>query len=172
MAGLHNAIIGYKQKAMNEIIHDADIVKALDPNNKNPEDLIYNNIFPYFRVPVVDTETRTYITICIDYPEEYHPENFMREICLKICIIVHQYEMETDWGATRLDYISAKVDDIFTNSRQYGRGKLRLLSSVESSLDETHRYREMLYVSNETQGENCLWTCYSFIATEKERSMT
>lgn len=155
MAGLHNTIIGYKQKAMNEIIHDADIVKALDPNNKNPEDLIYNNIFPYFRVPVVDTETRTYITICIDYPEEYHPENFMREICLKICIIVHQYEMETDWGATRLDYISAKVDDIFTNSRQYGRGKLRLLSSVESSLDETHRYREMLYVSNETQGENC-----------------
>lgn len=155
MPNLHNAIVTYKNRAMNEIINSPDLVKAIDPENENPESIIYKNIYPYFRVPETATDTRTYVTICMDFPEVNNTENFMRDICFKICIIVHQSEMQTNFGATRMDYIAAKLDDIFLHSRNYGYGKLRLLSSIESSLDERHRYREIYYVSNEAQSSVC-----------------
>ena len=155
MASPHGSIVAYKNRAMYEIINSPELVKAIDPNNVNPENLIYENIFPYFRVPVVATDTKTFVTVCIDLPEEYHPENFMRDIILKICVIVHQSEMKTDFGATRLDYISEKLDEIFVNSHKYGYGKLRILASTESSLDEWHRFREILYVSNAAQNRGC-----------------
>ena len=44
-----------------------------------------------------------------------------------------------------------KIDDIFSESLKYGYGKLRLLSSTESSLDQFHRYRELIFVSSEAQ---------------------
>ena len=114
--------------------------------------MIYRNIYPFFRIPVIDSETLTYITVCVDFPETYHPENYMRQIALKICIIVHQDQMRTEYGATRLDYIAERIDSIFLNSNKYGFGKLKLLSSSESSLTQFHRIREMIYVSNEAQG--------------------
>lgn len=151
MSGLHNAVIAYKNKAISEMLQDAELVHAIDDKVTSVDELIYRNIFPYFRVPTADTETLTYITVCVDLPEAYHPENFMRDIALKICVIVHQSEMETNYGATRLDYIAAKIDDIFSESLKYGYGKLRLLSSTESSLDQFHRYRELIFVSSEAQ---------------------
>ena len=63
--------------------------------------------------------------------------------------------MKTEFGSTLLDYISAKIDDILNLSTKYGRGKMVLMSSTESSLDEFHRYREMMYVSKETQVSDC-----------------
>lgn len=155
MANLHSAIISYKNRAMNEIINYPDLVKAIDPNNVNPEDLIYKNIFPYFRVPDTATDTKTFLSVCIDLPEAFHPENFMRDIVLKFCIIVHQSEMKTEYGATRLDYIADKLDDIFLGSHKYGYGKLYMLSSIESTLDEWHRCREIFYVSSEAQSRAC-----------------
>lgn len=151
MAGLHSSVIRYKNNAIAAILNDPEIVAALEPETDSIEDLIERNIFPYFRVPGTDTETLTYITVCIDLPEEYHPQNLMRDLILKICIIVHQDEMHTDFGATRLDYIAAQLDDIFLDNPEYGYGRLRLLSSIESSLDQFHRYREIMYVTNESQ---------------------
>lgn len=152
MAGLHKAVISYKQKAIADILSDDLLVKAIDPRVESIDDMIYRNIYPFFRIPVIDSETLTYITVCVDFPETYHPENYMRQIALKICIIVHQDQMRTEYGATRLDYIAERIDSIFLNSNKYGFGKLKLLSSSESSLTQFHRIREMIYVSNEAQG--------------------
>lgn len=153
MAGLHNAVITYKNRAISEMIQDYELVRAINDRARTAEELVYKNIFPYFRVPTADTETLTYITVCIDFPESYHPERLLREVALKICVIVHQDEMNTDYGATRLDYISAKIDDIFSGSLKYGYGQLRLLSSTESSLDQFHRYREIVFASSESQAD-------------------
>ena len=155
MSGLHNAIITYKNRAMTEIIRDPDIVKALNPNAKDPEDLLYQNIFPYFRVPITDTETLSYVTVCAGFPETRYADNFVRQSYLTVCVIVHQSNMKTEFGSTLLDYLSAKIDDILNLSTKYGRGKMVLMSSTERSLDEFHRYREMMYVSKETQVSDC-----------------
>lgn len=155
MSGLHNALITYKNRAMQEIIHDPDIVKALNPGATDPEELLYRNIFPFFRVPITDTETLSYITVCAGFPDTRYPDDFVRQSYLTICVIIHQSNMQTEFGSTRLDYISAKIDDILNMSTKYGRGKLVLMSSTESSLDEFHRYREMMYVSKETQVADC-----------------
>lgn len=151
MANLHNAIINYKQDAIADIIHNPDLVRVLNPDVANAEDLVYKNIFPFFRVPTIDSETLTYITVCVSYPEAFHPENFTRDVNLTICIICHQDEMLTDFGATKLDYIGSKLDDIFLNSKRYGVGKVFLLSSIESSLDQFHRFREIVYRTTETR---------------------
>lgn len=155
MPALHNSVIAYKQNAISEMLHSYELVHAINPHAESPDDLIYKNIFPYFRVPTADTETLTYVTICIDFPETYHPENLMRQIVIKFCVIVHQDQMETEYGCSRLDYISAKIDDIFADHVGYGYGKLRLLQSNESSLDQFHRYREMMFVSQEAQVTDC-----------------
>ncbi|HAH70985.1 MAG TPA: hypothetical protein DCL74_04490 [Succinivibrionaceae bacterium] len=155
MSGLHNALITYKNRAMQEIIHDPDIVKALNPDATDSEELLYHNIFPFFRVPITDTETLSYITVCAGFPDTRYPDDFVRQSYLTICVIIHQSNMQTEFGSTRLDYISAKIDDILNMSTKYGRGKLVLMSSTESSLDEFHRYREMMYVSKETQVADC-----------------
>ncbi len=152
MSNLHTAIEKYKQRAISEILENDALVTAIDPHAESPDDLVYKNIFPFFRVPTADTETTTYLAICMDYPEVYHPENMVRRIALKICIIVHQDLMQTDYGATRLDYIASRCDDIFLGSSKYGFGKLLLLSSTETSLTQFHRARELIYVSNESQG--------------------
>lgn len=155
MAGMHTSLISCKQKLMDKFIHDADIVAALNPSAESPFDLIDNNIFPYFRVPYTDSETKSYITITVDFPEIRYVNNFARQISLKVCVIVHQREMKTDYGATRLDYIASKIDDILANSYDFGYGKLNLLSSIEGSLDEYHRYRELAYVTNTVRNEHC-----------------
>ena len=123
MAGLHTAIIDYKQRAISEMIQDEELVKAVNPYAESPENLVYKNIFPYFHVPETDVETLTYITVCIDYPEVYDTDTFVRNIVLKTCVIVHQDQMETDFGATKLDYISSRLDAIFSNSLKYGFGR-------------------------------------------------
>lgn len=152
MANLHKAVITYKQRAISEILEDEALVSAINSHVASADEIVYRNIYPFFRVPTADTETTTYLTICIDYPETYHPENNIRQIALKICIIVHQDLMETDYGATRLDYIAERCDNIFLDSLKYGFGRLRLLSSSETSLTQFHRCRELIYVSNESQG--------------------
>lgn len=153
MANLHNAIIAYKQNAMADIISDEQLVKVIDDTCENPEDLIYRNVFPYFRVPTIDIETLTYLTVCVSYPEVYHPEDYTREVNISICIICHQDEMHTDFGATKLDYIASRLDEIFLSSRKYGYGQMLLLSSIESSLDQFHRYRELVYRATETRSK-------------------
>lgn len=154
MSNLHNAIIDYKQDAIADIIHNPDLVRVINPDVQDAEDLIYKNVFPFFRVPTIDSETLTYLTVCVSYPEAYHPEDFKRAVNLSICIICHQDEMLTDFGATKLDYIGSKLDDIFLNSNKYGFGQVYLLSSIESSLDQFHRYRELVYRTTETR-VNC-----------------
>lgn len=153
MPNLHNSIITYKQNAISEIINDPDLVKAIDESATNPESLIKKNIFPYFRVPTLDAETRTYVNICMSYPELRYKTNYMRDVYLQVCIICHQDKMDTEYGATRLDYIAAKMDEIFLNSRKYGFSPLLLLSSEETSLDQFHRCRTLTYYSDESQSK-------------------
>ena len=51
MSGLHNAVIAYKNKAISEMLEDAELVHAIDDKVTSVDELIYRNIFPYFRVP-------------------------------------------------------------------------------------------------------------------------
>ena len=151
MSCLHDAVKAYKNKAMNQIVHNSEIVRAIGEPISSGEELLYQNIFPFFRIPDTVTETRTYITVCVDVPESFHPKDYIREVALKICIIVHQSMMETALGATRLDYIAAEIDRIFSDSAGYGLGRLHVVSSTETSLDQFHRMREIIFVSESPQ---------------------
>ena len=64
----------YKTELMYCLLEDPGIVALLDPANEFqfPDELVYERIFPYGRVPTTEQETKAYLTLTVNV------ENLMR----------------------------------------------------------------------------------------------
>ena len=61
----------YKMDFIKDIISNPNVVLGIDSRNsavdsEYPDTLIYNNIFPYLRIPDIQTEADTYILLAVD----------------------------------------------------------------------------------------------------------
>lgn len=138
----------YKLNIIRQFIKDEELVKLIDPHNEfeYPDEMIYERLFPFARIPDTEEEVKTYITITIDVPSIGDKNDIVRNVTISIRAITHSDLMKVpSQNGTRIDLISAKVDEILNESYDFGIGKVTLFSNTEHTLDFKHFYRELRF---------------------------
>lgn len=121
----------YKQNILMKLISSDKIVKAVanEPENflehpvDDPYALIYDQIYPYNRIPNVEEERKTFITI--KHGGYKLINNSFKSGYITFFVYTHTKLMKTDYGETRSDYIISEIDELFNKSRDFGIGELK-----------------------------------------------
>ena len=132
-----------KDKVKVAFINNEDIVNAIDQKGitiENADELIYSNIFFFFLVPDTEDEKKTYITISVNIPQIYK-WSIYKETIISIRVITHQDLMQLKNKGTRIDHISALIEDELKDKVYFGKSKMYLISNTEGYVDYRHRYR-------------------------------
>lgn len=158
-------IIDYKNQIIKDILFNSDdptlstdIVNAIDSEYIGcEEELIYENIFPYLRIPNTQTETKAYITISVDMPKVSTKNYFFKDMLITINVIVHEdiMKMPARYSATRADYISSLINKVFNGNKEYGNVPLEYVSDVESVLLNKYFVRSLRFRCNELNTVRC-----------------
>lgn len=138
----------FKQILIRKIIARDDIVQLLDPNGlmEYPDDLLYEHIFPYNRVPDTEQEVRTYITVMANVTSIPARNDITRKVAILVRIYSHKDLMRVKGSnSDRIDLLAAKIDELINESYDFGIGYVMLGSSTEHVLDSKHFYRELVF---------------------------
>lgn len=139
-----------KRQIMNLLVHNEDIVAAIDnPEIVDPDDLIYNNFWYSFKVPEVETEKQTYVCIRGD-AHKGKGSNLTNDMTIYFLIVTHQDLMKVPRnsvarGCTRIDYIAERIEEMLVGRRDLGFKEIELISSVEDFADSRHPCRIMKF---------------------------
>lgn len=119
-----------KNEILTRLISSENLVKALTYSDTNfldkpmpddPTTLIYNQIFPFSKVPSTTDTAKTYITMKFGYK----PEGVYFKISsIYLYIITHTSLIRTDYGMLRYDFLANEIDKLFNMQRGIGIGKL------------------------------------------------
>ncbi len=122
----------YKDVLLSKIVQCEDLVQAI-ANDKpdfltdkiiiEPTSLIYTNIFPYRKSPKTIVEAQSLITMRFANFKPIGTE--FKEGNIYFYIICHNSLLQTNYGL-RYDFIFNELDQLFTQSREIGIGKLEL----------------------------------------------
>lgn len=115
---------------MKRLISSENIVKALtynddnflsQPTPENPTTLIYNQIFPFMKVPTAQDEAKTFITMKFGYKPD---GAFYKVSTIYFYVVTHISLVKTDYDTLRYDYLINQIDMLFNSQRGLGIGKL------------------------------------------------
>lgn len=139
-----------KSKIITAIENDPDIIKAIDnPDIVDPQDLEYKNIFPSWRIPDVEVDSRT--CICVSVSSAFSKKSeVVKKFIVEIMIFTTQtlQRVPNDSvarGCTRVDYISERIEDILSRNTELGIGETHLVSSDEKAVDARHPARILTF---------------------------
>ena len=138
-----------KNKVMSISVNSNELVALVDENfHGSGDEIIYENIFPYFREPNAEDEQKTYVCIAVDTDSTYGARNKNKKNIIRFLVITHQDLMKCK-GGTRIDLISELIEDMFTKRTDFGLGFLELDLSKEGDINR-HHYRIMQFVTADT----------------------
>ena len=113
-----------KKRVISEMIYsDPDIIEVLDNPELDPncpEEYLYQNIFPFIRIPGTQDVSKSFITFMLDDMETAQINKSMKSQFLKVVIFVHKDLVKTKYGAERHDLLAYLVRDIFGLSNKLG----------------------------------------------------
>ena len=149
-----------KNQMIREIIKDDLIVKVIDsPDIKKPEKLINSHIFDFNQNPYVINKDITFVTIEVNIPESYRPDESFVEPIVEIWIISHFSHMIVDnipkISMNRNDYLSILLDKKFNGRTDFGIGKLKLKSNTGGSFQKDYLFRKMIFKTTELNNSQC-----------------
>lgn len=113
-----------KKRIIAEMIYsDPDIIEVLDNDELDPscpDEYLYNNIFPFIRIPGTQDVSKNFITFMLDDMETAQINKSMKSQLLKVVIFVHKDLIKTKYGAERHDLLAYLVRDVFHLSNKLG----------------------------------------------------
>lgn len=134
----------YKNKILELLINDDDIVKALGNNEDNyrevasisdPHDLLFNNIFPYCFVPENQEDQKTYITVVFRFKGGKY---YFKMNSIGFYVFAHNDLLKTKYPEMRTDYIINQIDEIFHETQELGLGKLQFSKCEDVRISKYH----------------------------------
>lgn len=137
-----------KKRIIEKILcDDPDIIevldnKALDPSV--PEDYIYENIFPFIKIPGIQDTSKNLITFSISNVGNTPNNKAMKNQYIQFVIFVHKDLVETDYGMARHDCLGYLIRDIFHLSNKLGM-QMELISDVEGVTDTDYITRTLKF---------------------------
>ena len=137
-----------KKRIIGKMLYsDPDIIEALankDIDPTCPEDAMYNNIYPFIRIPGVQDVSKSYITYMLDDVDIGRNNSTMKSQYLKVVIFVHKDLVETAYGAERHDLLGYLIRDNFHLSNNLGL-QLNLISNKEGYTDADYCTRTLQF---------------------------
>lgn len=110
----------------------------------NSDQLKHVKIFPYYFKPSTTTDAMSFIILKIDTPKV--KGKLIKNMTITITCVTDQTLMKVPYGvSTRIDQMASCIDRLFNGREDLGFGYIELVSSYESSIDETNRCREMRF---------------------------
>ena len=144
-------ISAYKRQLIDSLLGNEKIVAAIESKSANydpdsPDTLIYENVFPYLRIPDVQMVAETYVLMAVDMISPSRTNEFFVNMRLTIWVMAHQETMRmTGKSSTRIDYIADEIEEMLVNTSEFGYGMLELMSNKEIILNEKYQYRELVF---------------------------
>lgn len=115
------------------------------PDIEDLSSLIYENIFPYKKVPNDgETEVKTYITMSFGGFKKV-TGGFFKSGRIWINAIVNLGNMKTDYGILRTDYIVSEIDKLVNDDRGIGIGKVQFYSLDDIYVNKNYLGAQICY---------------------------
>lgn len=137
-----------KKRIIGQMLYsDPDIIEVLDNPELDPscpDEYLYQNIYPFIRIPGTQDISRNYITFMLDDMESAQFNRAMKSQFLKVVIFVHKDLVKTKWGAERHDLLGYLVKDVFHLSNSLGL-QLNLVSDREGVTDTDYCTRTLQF---------------------------
>lgn len=137
-----------KKRIIGEMLYsDPDIIEVLDNPELDascPDEYLYQNIFPFIRIPGTQDVSKSFITFMLDDMESAQFNKAMKSQFLKVVIFVHKDLVKTKWGAERHDLLAYLVRDVFHLSNSLGL-QLNLTSDREGVTDADYCTRTLQF---------------------------
>lgn len=134
-----------KVTVMQRILSSQDICKALkysasdfldQPDIEDASSLVYEQIFPFKKIPDFNNKKTTYITMSFN---NYKPiRNSFKSGLIYIHVLVHQDIMQTDYGMLRTDFLISEIDKLMNGQQGIGIGKVEFYEMDEFSINEKY----------------------------------
>ena len=129
------------------LCNDPDIIEVidnseLDPNT--PDEYLYNNIWPFVRIPGNQDVSKTFICYSIDDMSANEYNDRMKEQYIQFVVFVHKDLIKTKYGVARHDLLAAIIRDLFNRSHLFGH-ELRMISSREGVTDTDYTTRTLKF---------------------------
>lgn len=140
-------IVRKKRIIAQMLYSDPDIVEALDNPEIDPsvpEDLVYNNIYPFLRIPGTQDVSKSFITFTVDDTERIPSNLVMKTQIVQFVIFVHKDLVKTKYGMARHDLLGYLIRDIFNLSNKLG-PQMELMSNREGVTDADYHTRTLRF---------------------------
>ena len=141
-----NHEISYKKLFIEQMLYeDPDIIEILDNPNIHPscpDEILYENIFPFIRIPNTQDTAANYITFSIDDVGQAPRNDAMKKQHVQFVIFVHKDKVKTKWGIPRHDLLGYIIQDIFNLSNKLGL-QMELISNREGVTDTDYCTRTL-----------------------------
>lgn len=140
-------IIRKKRIIEQYLYSDPDIIEVLDNKSLDPsvpEDYVYENIFPFIRVPGTQDTSKNFITFSISDVGRMPNNEVMKSQYVQFVVFVHQDLVKTNYGMERHDCLGYLIRDIFNLSNCLG-PQMQLASNKEGTTDTNYITRTLLF---------------------------
>ena len=103
------------------------LLRIQGDEDMQPQDFMYDRVFPYAHVPEASEIGRCFLCFEIDVPSVKN--NVVKTIEIRIYVISHQNFLRLPEGrGIRTDVLSSVIDKILNGSDEYGLGTVELMS--------------------------------------------
>ena len=151
----------FKNKIISELSQDDEIINALGLNpDESPDDLVWQRIMPHMCVPQTESDIKTFILVEIDIPERRsrygtNDSNIWVHPTIIFYVLTHQEDMHMNIvgeSGTRMDYLAELIEDKYQGRQDFGVGTLELKSDVAGSVNNTYRFRQLVFEAVDVNG--------------------
>lgn len=152
-------ITRYKKKLISSIVTSPDLITLVnddyveDGECVNSDDLIYQQIFPYYYIPETQTKARSYVIMKVNGLGIKNKIYNKAEVY--ICVVSHQEVMQAKGGGTRIDLMGEIIEELFNGRDDFGFGEMELISNIESEINTTHRCRILRFMVEDFNADAC-----------------
>lgn len=140
----------YKNQLMADLTSSMEIVRLLNDEFrvcKNPESLIYSQIFPYEYIPNAVTHGQTFICCDVDIQRSVN-KTYWSPI-LYLWVFTHKSKLRLPEGGVRTDKLCSEISKKINGSRSYGLGELELYSVKRFAPITDYQGKVMLFQAND-----------------------
>ena len=150
----------YKNKLMLSIATSPELIELVNKDYVDSgecvdsDELIYKQLFPYYYIPETQTEALSYITMKVNGLGVKGKIYNKAEVY--ICVISHQDCMYVKGGGgTRIDLMGEIIEELFNGRDDFGFGEMELKSNIETSVNTSHRCRELRFLVEDFNADAC-----------------
>ena len=120
----------YKNQLVADLLTNDKIVRLLTDDCtyiNNPENLVYNQVFPYEYIPETIEHGQTFICCDVDIQKSVN-KTFLLPV-LYVWVFTHKSKLRLPEGGVRTDKLASEISKTINGSRYYGLGELHLYSA-------------------------------------------